>query len=1054
MKAIFIFLLAFFLLFFFTPPNVSAQTCSGSAQCQEVQQDCQFADGSVCSEGQPGCLCNYECGPGYQTVSCTGSSAATCNSFYACDELCGPLVYVSCTYTPAATCGCGGGLSNCCNRSCTGPSGETCQCYGICSSPTGTCSTGSIVPGTCSAPPGTPTPTPNCQYGRCSGSGTSGSGDTSGYYSCDGTCWQWVSCPAGQSWNGSACVAGPTATPNPTGTPPPTSTPSGPTPTVACVAPSFWCTGVSGNICCPSGTTCNINTTSCDPGGGGGGGGGGGPFTVYIIYDANGNGTYDYSTADQSYPTTGIITLSSSGPYGVDSTVNYNNASSVEIPESTWGSQPNRRITITHGSSYSILKSGILGGSEYTGNGVDVNYPYTPSVYFLLGTPTYTISGRVFNDLNGNGTRNAGEPYIANAAVSRDGLGSFLSDTTDANGYYALTNVPSGSYNISLNVPSTYVCTSPTCTNPRVGVNASSNPTVNFALRTVLPPTCSDDLDAVPASVQPGDDSNLDITGCTNVENPNDNIAPPPFDWDPPQDDNPGDEGSPQCSDTTDNDGDGLIDTNDPGCHWDGDATNPASYAPDDDNEANVAGPSQCSDGVDNDGDGLVDLSDPECTSPTDDNESDRVSPGKSGSTTCSDAGLSMNTSLPTSSTATWTAPYCPTSDLTCTVNVTAAGNGLTMLDSTNIAVGRSGEINVAVRDVTSGVACDDSAPLFTDENVTLQLAGPVNTTETVADGSYSFVCLPNGGYTVTLGVPPGYQVSSGSTFQSVTVTNNVQSVRFCLSNFEPWFQTEQGDVRMRGIVNPIPGGLLGSTDVSSPGVFHSSGFTAEFGAGGEPSAKNWVVNNEYSFNNLTSNRNGTVAYTFYKSRARQEGIDVTEIPGNNLNVEINDDGIFEYNGDLTISDYDHVDSRRVVLLVNGDVTIDTEIEAAPGGLFILAASGNITIADTVGHADPNLALTTPNLQGYYSAEGSIILEGSECSGGTPDARLNVAGALIANARKPFSASGGGTVQNFRSLCTDDDLYPSLYVSNRPDFLTQLTDFYKVSYTKWREVRP
>ena len=42
-----------------------------------------------------------------------------------------------------------------------------------------------------------------------------------------------------------------------------------------------------------------------------------------------------------------------------------------------------------------------------------------------------------------------------------------------------------------------------------------------------------------------------------------------------------------QCSDDLDNDEDGLIDTDDPGCHTDGDATNEESYDPTDDDETN-----------------------------------------------------------------------------------------------------------------------------------------------------------------------------------------------------------------------------------------------------------------------------------------------------------------------------------------------------------------------------------------------------------------------------------------------------------------------------------
>jgi hypothetical protein len=45
----------------------------------------------------------------------------------------------------------------------------------------------------------------------------------------------------------------------------------------------------------------------------------------------------------------------------------------------------------------------------------------------------------------------------------------------------------------------------------------------------------------------------------------------------------------PQCSDTVDNDGDTKIDANDPGCHSDGNAANPATYVPTDNDETDAA---------------------------------------------------------------------------------------------------------------------------------------------------------------------------------------------------------------------------------------------------------------------------------------------------------------------------------------------------------------------------------------------------------------------------------------------------------------------------------
>ncbi|MEA2193587.1 MAG: hypothetical protein QOG42_21 [Solirubrobacteraceae bacterium] len=81
-----------------------------------------------------------------------------------------------------------------------------------------------------------------------------------------------------------------------------------------------------------------------------------------------------------------------------------------------------------------------------------------------------------------------------------------------------------------------------------------------------------------------------------------------------------------QCSNTIDDDGDGVADAADPGCHSDNDASNQASYVASDNDETNGKSPNtpsgnptgngdktQCADGRDNDGDGLVDRADPGC---------------------------------------------------------------------------------------------------------------------------------------------------------------------------------------------------------------------------------------------------------------------------------------------------------------------------------------------------------------------------------------------------------------------------------------------------------
>jgi hypothetical protein len=75
----------------------------------------------------------------------------------------------------------------------------------------------------------------------------------------------------------------------------------------------------------------------------------------------------------------------------------------------------------------------------------------------------------------------------------------------------------------------------------------------------------------------------------------------------------------PECSDKQDNDGDGKIDENDPGCH-----SGPhGSYNPHDDDERDTPPTKpQCGDGNDNDGDKKIDMKDPQCSNPKDDDES------------------------------------------------------------------------------------------------------------------------------------------------------------------------------------------------------------------------------------------------------------------------------------------------------------------------------------------------------------------------------------------------------------------------------------------------
>ena len=63
--------------------------------------------------------------------------------------------------------------------------------------------------------------------------------------------------------------------------------------------------------------------------------------------------------------------------------------------------------------------------------------------------PSCFITGVVFNDLDGDGTRDAGEPGLPNWVVNLSGLTVTASAVTDASGNYAFNNVTPGTYVIS-----------------------------------------------------------------------------------------------------------------------------------------------------------------------------------------------------------------------------------------------------------------------------------------------------------------------------------------------------------------------------------------------------------------------------------------------------------------------------------------------------------------------------------------------------------------------------------------------------------------------------
>ncbi|MEP7166578.1 MAG: SdrD B-like domain-containing protein [Candidatus Woesebacteria bacterium] len=101
-----------------------------------------------------------------------------------------------------------------------------------------------------------------------------------------------------------------------------------------------------------------------------------------------------------------------------------------------------------------------------------------------IPVPTYTISGMVFTDANGNGILDTLETGYDGATVNVTGLAS-ASATTTSNGLYSFTGLFVGAYSNTVTVPAGYQMTT---ANPVITVILADT-TVNFGIQLIPTPT-------------------------------------------------------------------------------------------------------------------------------------------------------------------------------------------------------------------------------------------------------------------------------------------------------------------------------------------------------------------------------------------------------------------------------------------------------------------------------------------------------------------------------------------------------------------------------------
>ena len=170
-------------------------------------------------------------------------------------------------------------------------------------------------------------------------------------------------------------------------------------------------------------------------------------------------------------------------------------------------------------------------------------------------------------------------------------------------------------------------------------------------------------------------------------------------------------------------------------------------------------------------------------------------------------------------------------------------------------------------------------------------------------------------------------------------------------------------------------------------------------------------------------------------------------------------------NNNLTLTSasgtYTFPSGRNYTILVNGILTINTKVVVPNGSFVLFSSSDNINIANTVGETIPticNLATHAGcSIEGYYSTDKSFSVLGKgangaavDCSTGTEDLQLNVAGSIVVNAD---TSNNRGFYYN-RDMCADDLRCPVFTITERPDFWLNAPTFMMFPRRLWQEVAP
>lgn len=351
---------------------------------------------------------------------------------------------------------------------------------------------------------------------------------------------------------------------------------------------------------------------------------------------------------------------------------------------------------------------------------------------------------------------------------------------------------------------------------------------------------------------------------------------------------------------------------------------------------------------------------------------------------------------------------------------------------------------------IMSNVPFAPTSDWFPDNDFSLELN---------IDTSGGFTCSCPNGCTQT-------DTQSPSTNQDFFVTSTI------LSN-GPWWQAREGNVYgSSGYTSPIPDTCEGADGCSANLIRRNT--DSDEKSAGIPISGGIIDANGYYTEYDNSSNQPHAQYTSHANVVREDydyfskNIDlgnvsqisspISAIPNNG--TVYGDAQLFYRNGDLTmdLSAQQNVTSgTKKIIFVNGNVTITGAtatflINVAEGGYFAIIASGNITIANSIGNVcsypDGCINMVT-NLDGVYIASNQLIIA-DDGNNATKDNIFIGRGTFVGWNGIKLNRSFNNNANVLDAAINNED--PTNIFRFRPDFTKNTPEILRSPNLVWQEV--